>query len=61
MYEQQKSVTDLTAIELQGMAFLRTKDHMSLWYVFKRNLTDRQMQKLCETEFDQAISEIVEQ
>jgi len=43
------------------MAFLKTKNYFEIWREFRRNLTDEQLMKLCETEFEEIISGITEE
>lgn len=61
LYQTSKSVSDLTAIELVGMAFLRGEDSLNIWKEYRRNINDDVMRKIAETEFEELISEITKE
>lgn len=40
LFQNEKNVSELTALELVGMAFLRGESALKLWQEFKRNCPD---------------------
>ena len=58
LYQSDKQVSDLTAVELVAMAFLRGENPMTIWKEFKHNCTEETLDQLVTEEFDDRIQEI---
>jgi len=61
LYQTQKQVSDLTACELVGMAFLRGESPLVLWREFRRNISEEAMRHIAENEFEEIISDITQE
>jgi hypothetical protein len=60
-YQSDTQVSDLTALELIGMAFMRGEDAMNIWHEFKRNTNEETLNTIAEREFEEIISEITKE
>lgn len=58
MYQNEKMLSDLTPVELINMAFVKGDEVFKMWKEFKRNCSKSTLRTLCETEFEETISEI---